>query len=95
MRESELILRQTLLPLAAVLGAVGVLALLIYWIRAWWRESDGPAASDHELLADYRELNRRGELSDKEYRIIKSRLAERLGLPALPALPEEPTPPEA
>ena len=32
----------------------------------------------HELLADYREMHRRGELSDEEFRIIKGRMAPRI-----------------
>ena len=51
---------------------------MIYLIRSWLRENDGPAASDHELLGEYREMNRRGELSDEEFRIIKGRMASRI-----------------
>ena len=60
--------------------AIGVLTIAIYLIRSWLRENDGPAASDHELLAEYRELNRRGELSDEEFRIIKGRMASQMGI---------------
>jgi hypothetical protein len=76
-------LRPLLAPLLATLGALGVLAILVYWIRSWWRDNDGLAASGHELLFEYREMHRQGELTDEEYRIIKSRIAS--GLSPRPA----------
>ena len=78
MRNPADALTQTLIPLIATVGALGVLAVVIYLIRAWLRENDGPAASDHELLGEYREMNRRGELSDEEFRNIKGRMASRI-----------------
>ena len=78
MRNPADALTQTLIPLIATVGALGVLAVVIYLIRSWLRENDGPAASDHELLGEYREMNRRGELSDEEFRIIKGRMASRI-----------------
>jgi len=90
MRDPNLVLRQTLLPLLAVGGAIVVLGFVIYWIRVWMRDSDGPAASDHDLLSEYRELHQRGELSDEEFRIIKSRFLPRIGQTAgLRATPPE------
>ena len=71
-------LSKALIPILATVTAVGVLTVAIYLIRSWLRENDGPAASDCELLADYREMHRRGELSDEEFRIIKSRMAPRI-----------------
>jgi len=71
-------LGQALLPLVTVVVALALLALAIYWIRSWLRDNDGPAASEHELLSEYREMNRRGELSDEEFRIIKGRMASRI-----------------
>ena len=72
-------LGQALLPVAATAIAILVLAATIYLIRSWLRDNDGPAASCHELLGEYQELNRQGELSDEEFRIIKSRMASRIG----------------
>ena len=72
-------LARALIPIISVVTAIGVLAVAIYFIRSWLRDNDGPAASSHELLADYRELHRRGELSDEEFRIIKGQLAPRVG----------------
>ena len=78
MRNPGEALNQALLPLITTVAAIGVLAVVIYLIRSWLRENDGPAASDHELLGEYREMNRRGELSDEEFRIIKGRMASRI-----------------
>ncbi len=78
MRNASEAFSQALIPLAATVTAIGVLAFVIYLIRSWLRDNDGPAASEHLLLAEYRELNRRGELSDEEFRIIKDRMASRI-----------------
>jgi hypothetical protein len=84
MHDPNVVLRQTLIPVLVVIAALFLLAVAIYWIRAWLHDNDDPAESIHELLSEYRELNRRGELSDEEYRIIKSRMAPRIGGTAPP-----------
>jgi hypothetical protein len=71
-------LGKALIPIVTTVAAIGVLAVAIYLIRSWLRDNDGPAASEHELLAEYREMHRRGELSDEEFRIIKGRMAPRI-----------------
>ncbi len=57
--------------------------LLLIWlvvrIGAWLREDTGPAASDYEMLTAIGEMHRRGDLSDEEFRSIKSQLVERIG----------------
>ena len=70
-------LSKVLIPLVTTVTAIGVLFLAVYLLRSWLRENDGPAASTHELLAEYREMHRRGELSDEEFRIIKGQMAPR------------------
>lgn len=72
-------LNQALVPLIAVAILIAVLAVAVYLIRSWLRDNDGPAASAHELLAEYRELHLRGELSEEEFRIIKGRMVPRIG----------------
>lgn len=72
-------LRQLLIPLLSVGAGIGLLALVIYWIRIWLHENDDSAGSAHELLTEYSEMKRRGELTDEEYRIIKSRMAPLIG----------------
>ena len=78
MRNPGEALNQALMPLITTVAAIAVLAVVIYLIRSWLRENDGPEASDHELLGEYREMNQRGELSDEEFRIIKGRMASRI-----------------
>ena len=82
MRSASEALSQALMPIAATVAAIGILAFAVYVIRSWLRDNDGPAASEHLLLAEYRELNRRGELSDEEFRIIKGRMAPRIKGPS-------------
>ena len=84
MQDPTAMLRQVLLPVVAVVVALGVLAFVIYWIRERLRENADPAASMHELLTEYREMNQQGDLTDEEYRIIKSRLVHRIGGTASP-----------
>jgi uncharacterized membrane protein len=59
--------------------AILVLVWLILQLRAWMTADDDPAEGDHELLSSIRELKREGDLTDDEYRSIKSRLIDRLG----------------
>lgn len=79
MHNSSEVLTRALVPLVSIAILIAVLAVAVYLVRSWLRDNDGPAASAHELLAEYRELNLRGELSDEEFRIIKGRMASRIG----------------
>jgi len=67
-------------PISATVLLLFLMAWLVWKLRAWWREDANDAESDHEILARYREMNLQGELSDEEYRSIKSRMAIRLGM---------------
>jgi hypothetical protein len=89
MRDPNVILRQALLPLFSTAAAIGILAVLVYFIRVWFSDNDDPAESDNVLLSEYREMNERGELSDEEYRIIKCRFAPRIG--STPSPPADPS----
>lgn len=62
----------TILPLVAV---IAVCAWLIYQFRAWFRDNDDRTDDNLEMLTQFRELHQQGELSEDEYRLIKSRLA--------------------
>lgn len=92
MRDPNMLLRQALIPLLSVVAGIGVLAILIYWIRVWVRDNEDSAGSTLELLSEYRELNRRGELTDEEYRIIKSRMVPQIGQTATVTGAGTPTP---
>ena len=56
----------------AILGTVWVFCR----IKAWYCEDSDTAGSETEMLLQIRELRREGDLSDEEYRSIKSRLIE-------------------
>jgi hypothetical protein len=55
-----------------ILGMVWV----FYRIRAWYCEDSDTAGSETEMLIRISELRREGDLSEEEYRSIKSRLIE-------------------
>lgn len=66
----------TLVLWMAVLGAlVAVAAYVIGKVRAKAIQKEPPAS---ELLSKFRELHSRGELSDAEFRTIKTTLASQL-----------------
>lgn len=58
-----------------ILVVLGVLIGVIAWLRARFRDDDGPAEESLEMLSQFRELHQRGELSEDEFRSIKSRLS--------------------
>ncbi len=62
-----------LVAMTAALIAVGV--YVIMKVRGW-EGAEEPTASS--LLTNFRELHHEGDLSDEEYRTIKSVLAEQL-----------------
>jgi hypothetical protein len=66
---------QLALALAALAVAVALGGYVIGKIRAAYSR---PAASASELLTDFREMHSQGELSDEEFRTIKSMLSEQL-----------------
>jgi len=74
----EELINSAWLPMAAMVLALGFFIWIILQIRARYRESDDPAESTHEMLTQYRELRERGEISEEEFRLIKSRLANNL-----------------
>jgi hypothetical protein len=70
---------QTLIHAGLLFAAMGVLAALGIWIMSRFRGGKGrdrPVAS--ELLSKFRDLHEQGELSDQEFRNIKTLLAEKL-----------------
>lgn len=61
-----------------VLAAVVVLIWAVVRIRARFRDDDDPAAVDRSMLLGLGELHRQGDLSEAEYRSIKSQLIQRM-----------------
>ena len=49
----------------------------VFRIRTWFREVEDPAAQAHEMLIQFRDSFREGNISEAEYRSIKSRLIKR------------------
>lgn len=62
-----------LLALLAMLCAVGFYTISRF--RGGWRRPEG---SGSELMTNFRQLHDQGELSDEEYRTIKSMLASKV-----------------
>ncbi|HEV3003461.1 MAG TPA: hypothetical protein VGX78_03325 [Pirellulales bacterium] len=61
------------------LTVVAILILLgIYAVSKVRESSDEKGSDPHELLSNFRELHSQGELSDDEYRTIKTMLAARV-----------------
>lgn len=58
-----------------VVLVVSISAWLIVRLRARFREDSGRADDKLEMLTQFRELHQQGELTEDEYRLIKSRLA--------------------
>jgi len=70
-------LRELLNQSTAVWIGLGVafiaLAVLVQRIRAWYQGGDDPADMNDEIMRQMKEMNRRGDLSDEEFRSIKGR----------------------
>lgn len=60
-----------------IVVAILLLALGIHYLRSWYRGSDGPADNSDEILEQMRELHCEGDLSEEEFRSIKSQLKSR------------------
>ncbi len=66
----------TLLNLAVLAVAITVLIWLIFRIRMLFREDKDPTAFRNEMLLQFRDLHRQGDLSEEEYRSIKGQLLD-------------------
>ncbi len=77
---------------AIVLIAVSVGAWSIFQLRAWFREDTGRADDNLEMLTQFRDLHRQGDLSEDEYRLIKSRLVGTQLVPSGPGKTTATTP---
>lgn len=59
----------------AVTAGVVVLAWLVVRARTWFRDDEDSTVVARELARTLEESKDRGDLSDEEFRLIKSRLA--------------------
>lgn len=56
--------------------ALVTMAVVIHYLRAWYRDGDDPADEADKIVSQMEELKRRGDLSDEEFRSIKGRISE-------------------
>lgn len=56
------------------IAAIVVMIWISLRIRSWFREDEDPAAETGQMLVEFRDLHRRGGLTEDEYRLIKGRL---------------------
>lgn len=63
---------------AAFLAALVVLIWGIVRVRSLYRDDDDPAAVDQSMLLGLGDLHRQGDLTESEYRSIKSQLIQRM-----------------
>jgi hypothetical protein len=77
-----------------VLFAIGLLIWASLKVRSWFFDSDESEAPAEEMITQFRQLKRQGELSDEEFRLISQRLSGASSPPAtggkLPIQPQSP-----
>ncbi|HVJ82386.1 MAG TPA: hypothetical protein VNC50_15055, partial [Planctomycetia bacterium] len=67
-----------LLPIAGLGAGILALALAVWFMKRWYgKESDG-VADPNEMLAEFREAEAEGDLSEDEFRRIKLKLADEI-----------------
>ena len=70
------ILNASLVEWIVLVVSVVVLVWLIVRIRTRFREDEDLTACDHEMLLQFRDLRRQGDLTEEEFRSIKNRLLQ-------------------
>lgn len=81
MRQTERQLENILAYSAYILLALVVILAMVWLIvriRTWYLDREDDAAVDQLMLSEIRDLHRRGDLSEEEYRSIKSEIVQRL-----------------
>lgn len=68
------LLKDGAVPYAVTIGLIGFLVWASLRFRSWYHNDSGLAADDHEMLIQFRDLQRRGGLTAEEFRSIKGRL---------------------
>ena len=72
-------------PMLGLVAVLFVLAGLLWWVRAWLRDSSEDDGCSPLFLSEYREMVSRGELSEEEFRRIKDGLIARMGVGSPPS----------
>lgn len=67
-------LSEVILPTAAVIVTIAILIWLILRIRTYFRAGGDVQVTEEQILDDFREIRRQGDLSDTEFRSIKGQL---------------------
>lgn len=71
---------QQILDATVSYGLTALLLLILCWaavkMRSWYRDDSGPAADVEDLLVQFRDLHRRGHISESEFRSIKGQLVD-------------------
>jgi len=59
---------------AATIVSVGVLVATAFWLRSWYQDDSDPAGEPLDLLLQFKEFKRQGDLTEDEYRSISGHL---------------------
>lgn len=70
------------------LFAIGLLIWAVLQIRSWFFDSDESEVPAEEMITQFRQLKRQGELTDEEFRLISQRLS---GAPVPSVTTEKPS----
>ncbi len=84
MRGVERLFGELVVPWLYVSAGIICLLIAIFAIRSLFRDGEESAAAPGRLLLDCREMLARGEITEDEYRKIKSRMSLRRGDPRPP-----------
>ncbi|MCY2967186.1 MAG: hypothetical protein NT069_26710 [Planctomycetota bacterium] len=76
-------LRRLIWPSLSLVAGLLVLAAAVYYLKVWLRDRADDSGGQLLLLTEYREMVRRGQLSEEEFRKIKGRMAAALGVTPL------------
>jgi hypothetical protein len=87
MRGFDKLFGELVVPWLYVSAGIICLLIAIFAIRSLFRDGEESAAAPGRLLLDCREMLARGEITEDEYRKIKSRMSLRRGDPAPSAIP--------
>ncbi len=73
-------LRRLIWPSLSLVAGLLVLATAVYYLKVWLRDRADDSGGELLLLTEYREMVRRGQLSEEEFRKIKGRMAAAMGV---------------